>query len=197
MATKTVYLKFTVHLTDPAVFNALLANPIWLSPKNAETTFGAPILIGNAPFVAPCITSDWFSGTANFPLDEGSFERCGAGWFGLCFGPFGTKTRYDWVGTFVLAPTLAGDGSPIAGEPPVALAKRRWIDGAELPNNGQGGSCGSQVVPSRGSSRHLNGFGYHFDSTNQVRSHTHIENGGGPFSAAWERFYLRFHRFDP
>lgn len=199
---KTVYLQYQIFLTDEdQVATLQAANPtgIIMAPTVAATTYSAPLLLGaGEPFKAPCTASAWFlNHDENFPLDQRTFERCKGGWFGIC-GLFGDRTTYFWRGTFVFSAAVdpLGVESPIKDEPPVAFAQRRWIDGFELPLDGEGGGHTlSSYEVARAASRHIQGYGLLLDSATTTHTHTPVESGGAAINEQWERFYFRFRRF--
>ncbi len=215
MSDSVAYLDYTIWLTDPVQVAALQAgNPegraartgvpdadpitgyVIMAPALAATTYAAPLLLPPAPFAAPCCTSPWFGlgNSANYPVDQRTFDRDSGGWFGWHF-LFGDTVTYYWRGVFKLAPTVAG-GTPVPGETAVPMALRRWIDGAELPDGGEGGSGNGAPQIARKASRHLGGYGYNFDSSTLQRTHNTTEaTGGAAGLTQWERFYLRVRRF--
>jgi hypothetical protein len=154
------------------------------------------------PFTAPGITSSWFTSDKNFPLDEAGFKRKSGGWFGIS-SLFGDTVYYYWRRTFVYQPgegtSGAGSGSGdgfVAGPPPAPtpISNRRWIDGFELPVEGEGGTGAATNIYMRGSSRHVDGIGFALrePSTTSVNHlHTPLVPAGAGVTASWERFYVR------
>jgi len=197
---KTQYLHFIIHLTDAAEVARLQGIPdadpgsnqavgaIIRAPAGAAVEFGAPILAKAAAFVAPCITSDWFYTDANYPINVATFTRKSGGWFGIP-SLFGTTTRFYWRGIFA----YAGDPavSPITGETPVAMARRRWIDGFELPDLGEGGSGNGAAEEARCAGRHLEGFGLKLSNSALYKQHVPEETIGSAARCLWERLYIR------
>jgi hypothetical protein len=180
------------------------------SPQDAATVYGADLTtLGKwtggdlpiqfdprDPFSSPSVRSTWFGSSApstedQFPLDVLTFVRKSGGWFGISW-LFGTKTTYHWIGRFEYSPGL---GAGVAGDVvALPMPRRRWIDGAELPLNGEGGSSAT-ADSARRASRSPQGYGYTFDSTLGTKVHDHTENGAAVAPSAWERIYVRFVRF--
>lgn len=199
---KTQYLEYTIYLTDKDQVAALQAvgSPAFMgaiveAPTVAATTYSAPIQEEGTPQTAPCIRSSWFTATGNnFPRDQRTFERCNGGWFGICF-LFGTRIRFYWRGRFEYAPPVAPVESPVPGEPTKQpIAERYWIDGFELPTNGEGGTT-TINQHSRGGSRHLQGFGASVRNVATTKTHSLTENGAAADKKIWERFYVRVRRY--
>ena len=196
---KTRILEYEIFLTTAAQVNTLntqFPNGIRLAPADAATTYAAPIQEYTAAFSAPCVRSAWFWFTppTNYPRNVATFSRCSGGWFGICF-LFGTTTNYIWAGKFKLAPDLIAD---IGGTPTevVALAQRRWVDGFELPIDGEGPSGGVFMRSvSKDSSRHNEGYGLSFRGDTGRRLHT--VTALVPAHTArnhWDRFYIRIRK---
>ena len=195
MATSHQYLIFRIHLTDQAQVTALqgahpdngaVAALLW-APDAAAAEYHAPLLGKTEKFVAPCITSEWFD--SEFPTDVAAFDRKSGGWFGWSW-LFGHKVTFHWRGIFVYAPpNEAGvDGDDAA----LPIMQRRWIDGFELTQFGEGGqgSLGQDAL-SRMASRHEQGFGIAIRSHTSVRTHSTTESGIAAKGRSWERFYIR------
>jgi hypothetical protein len=144
-----------------------------MAPTEAATLYRAPIQENSAAASYPSIRSEWFAGSNNFPRNVRTFDRCNGGWFGICF-LFGTTTHYYWRGTFAFVPKL---DAPFTSQPALAFAERRWLDGAEWPNAGESGSGNQKPNVSRAASRHLQGYGYKFDSTALQVTHDPVESG--------------------
>jgi hypothetical protein len=196
-----VYLQYTIWLTDPAEVTRLQTHSLYQfaplgvvleSPDFSADHFNAPLQIPPAPFVAPCITSEWF-GVADYPTDERSFMRRTSGVWGFIISLFGAgKTKHIWIGKFALAPVVPVGESAIPGEVPVVMSTRRFIDGFE------GTEFIAQQRVARSASRHLQGMGYMFDNTVDQPTHTPGEaTGGAPIavSSGWDRFYMRVRRY--
>lgn len=202
MSTTNQYLIFVIHLSDLALVTTLqggtiAADPehgiagngvgaILASPDAAAAKYAAPLLVGHEPFVAPCITSSWFGGKDQFPVNLASFERKSGGWFGISW-LFGDKTIYHWRGIFAYAPP-----ADVPGGPPILppITPRSFIDGFEFAA-GEGGTGSPQVV-SREGSRHTEGFGLALrGQSTATRLHLYTENGAAPTKFAWDRFYVR------
>lgn len=192
--TDVKFLEYTIYLTDKdavAEHQAFGDGYVFKAPTVAAVDYNAPIVEPDGSHAAPCIASPWFEGTENFPRDVREFERCTGGWFGICF-LFGHRTHFNWVGKFVYAP---GTDAPITGEAKVAMAQRRWIDGFELPDFGEGGSGNAAFQSARVASRHVQGLGLHLDNVTLSRVHTAQDFGGTATDELWERFYVRFRKF--
>lgn len=203
------FLEYTIWLTDPVALAAAQATTrtvggepgrIVMAPDDAIVRYHAPYLSSplppppsfpdpGAPFVAPCVTSNWFLQRFGYPRNVSHFVHSTGWWI------FGYDVDYYWTATFKAAPAINpnGTGTVLAPDAPTALTKRRWIDGAELPILGEGGSGGPPV--SRAASRHLGGMGYSFRDTSADRVHTPIENGAVGTAKMWERFYVRFRQW--
>jgi hypothetical protein len=203
---KTQYLQFTIHLTDAAQVETLqgttdpgsnqAVGAIIRAPDAAAIDYGAPILYASDPFDAPCITSPWITVVSNssfksYPTNVATFDRKSGGWFGISW-LFGTTTHYYWRGIFAYSPDPTV--SPITGEAQVAMARRRWVDGFELPSYGEGGSGNGCAEVSRAASRHVEGFGLRLSNSQLYKTHVSNETiGGGLAREMWERLYIRPH----
>ena len=199
MATKTIILQYQICLTDAALVAQLqgqtfpggAVGAIIEAPDTAAVTYSAPKIVKPAEIAAPCITSEWFSTGDHFPTNVKKFDRKSGGVFGISW-LFGDTTHYYWRGLFVYSPPLSttpGTGNP---GPPAPISQRRWIDGFELPNNGEGGSVPSVGENARMASRHAEGMGLALRSSTTVRSHTVAEFAVGLTpTKSWERLYIR------
>jgi len=194
---KTKYLEYGIYLTDRVAVTALQVtypNGIRVAPATAAVTYAAPLQEFLTPFSAPCVRSPWFwSGVdENYPRDQDSFTRKIGGWFGLPF-LFGTNTLHIWVGLFELAPESTGsiDGVPTEV---VAIATRRWVDGFELPQFGEGGSGTAKQAVSKDASRHPDGFGFAFRGDTGAITHASAEFGAISTVSHWDRFYVRIRK---
>lgn len=182
------------------------------SPYAASAEFGVPISdplsrinpvppsVQTGPFMPPAITSAWFVSTGNFPLDQRGFKRKSGGWFGIS-ALFGDTVQYYWKRKFIYdaavgtsGAVLDASGNPIITMPPLtAIAQRRWIDGFELPHNGEG-TTGNQMGYSRDASRHPGGFGlaHREGIIGNAKFHQVDEMGGAAqVAGSWERIYIR------
>lgn len=162
-----------------------------------------PMIGPGGAVVAPCLYSEWFISTNNFPRNVATFTRKSGGWFGI---PqlFGDTTRFFWRGVFVYTPPLTPDnpdGTPGTREP---IAQRNWIDGffpvySELHLvDSQGGSAGA--MQSRAAASHVDGCGFAMRGVVGVRTHYLTGYTGGGISAqvsSWERLYLRINPSGP
>lgn len=205
-------LDYIIWLSDPVLVATLQATPffknegpgiIYSAPTAAAITYNAPLVEGHVhqnltPAFpgAPCITSDWFLMTApqQYPRNVPSGSQTSGGFLGF----FTTTHFYYWRGTFKWAPSLAD--TPIKGQAAGPMAIRRWVDGFELPTPvggigaGEGGAGNGAPITSRSASRHLQGFGLHFDNVSSVRSHAPTDAGHAATGKQWERLYLRVHK---
>jgi len=196
MATKTVILQYQINLTDVALVAQLQGTTfaggamgaVIKAPDQAAIDYSAPKLVKPYEFVAPSITSEWFGTGDHFPTNVAKFDRKSGGWFGIPL-LFGDTTHYYWRGIFVYSPPLGGGGG---GGTPAPISQRRWIDGFELPNNGEGGTVPSVGENARMASRHCEGMGLALRSTTTIRSHNVNENAAGYTpNKTWERLYIR------
>lgn len=220
----TIYLDYTIHLTDAAqvaTLQAAAAIRAWpvnqvrdwaivpwkvphnhavvsagvgmllASPLKAAELYGAPIRREGEAFAAPCITSPWFVGTAadaTFDPAPDKIEQEGGGFLGL-FG-FGGDTLY-WRGVYAYSPAAIADGGGPGGSG--GVSPRRWLDGFEQPDQGEGGLGGGVAfLVARGSSRHPDGYGLAIrGGIDGAKNHATDEHGLGKTVDAWERLYIR------
>lgn len=200
MATKTVFLKYTIFLPNAEQVSALQhpsgAGPAVaiapMSPEAAAVRYNAPIYLPNQDVHSPGITSPYINTSDHFPTDVYTFDRKSGGWFGLSF-LFGDTTHYYWRGEFEFLPNTTD--STGTGPSPAAMKQRRWIQGFEL-NSGElatGSTSLNQIT--RMASRHTDGHGLALRAAVTGDSHTVSENRAGLTPASsWERFYLRVAR---
>ncbi len=156
------YIPFFICLTDEALVatkNAQYPNGYNVAPESgAAVEFSAPWNVTTPP--APGVNgtySPWSQViNGNFPTDVATFTRKSGGWFGIPL-LFGTTTRFYWVGRFVYnpatTPTVGG-----AAVTPAAIAQRRWVDGFELPDGGEG-VTGLPGLVTRDAARCVDGYG--------------------------------------
>lgn len=208
MAHKHQYLTYYIHLTDLAVVTALQATgstetrgAVLSAPDGIAIERSAPIKLSTQPFVAPCLTSDWFGTPDHFPTNVDAFDRKSGGWFGVPW-LFGDTTTYHWRGIWTYSAPATVPGVPV----PVNIAPLRWIDGFEIvdPASGNAGpENGKQTNPNndnshnfRHASRHVDGCGWAWRQNTSIRTHDITEHGGSSAStfASWERFYIRLLR---
>jgi hypothetical protein len=192
MATKTKYLEYTIHLTDRAAVTAHQAAfpfGVRVAPAEAAVTYAAPILGNLASFVAPCTRSPWFWTSANYPQTEATFTRKSGGWFGLPI--FATTTTFIWVGKFVFGEGTVAMINGVAVQV-VAMAQRQWVDGFEIPEEGEGGiSTTARRCLTRDASRHPDGMGFAFRGDSLTISHQVSQFSSSTSHAHWDRFYIR------
>src|SRR5262245_17222319 len=196
---KVQALQFTIHLTNALQVKTLQGTDfgdaqgpgiIAISPVEAAARYHAPIFLpGPNPYVAPCLTSSWFTKGVTYPLDQAEFTRKSGGLFGIP-GLFGSTTHYFWKGLFVYDPPANETSGPSL---PETIRHRRWIDGFEIPpvveNAGTGGTASNY---SRGASRHMQGYGWALRDAAETRSH--LVNEHVPALVVdrnWERIYVR------
>ena len=205
MAHTHQYLTYYIHLTDLAVVTALQATgspetigAVLTNPDAIATERTAPIKLKTQPFVAPCLTSEWFGSPAQFPTNVDTFDRKSGGWFGIPW-LFGDTTTYHWRGLWTYAPPAVVPGVSV----PINIAKLRWMDGFEIldpaagnigPENGLNGDANNDnKYNSHAASRHADGSGFAWRNNTLIRTHNITENGAllSNAYASWERFYLR------
>lgn len=177
-------LQNTLHVLDgdaTVVGNGIGA--ILAAPDVAAVKYAAPKLAPHVPFVSPSITSKWFGTEAQFPTNVATFDRKSGGWFGWSW-LFGDTTHYYWRGVFNYTPAVT-NGVVAA----VTFRRRRWIDGFELPDQGEGAGGGGLCA--RAASRHVQGMGLALHHSTAPRTHATNENGDAQPDASWERFYVR------
>lgn len=210
MANQKIYLQYQINLIDKAyveqlqgvvhdggAMNAVIKSPLQSAIDYKQTGPQLGIVYKDEVFSAPSLTSEWFGTTTNhgnnYPLDQKFFQRKSGGWFGWPF-LFGTTKDYYWRGLFVYAgPTTANTGVP--GEVPSTIPQRRWINGFEMPRNGEGGaSSAGNLIASRMASRHLGGFGLGLRNQTAAVDHIHTTFGQDVGYRAWERFYVRIRK---
>lgn len=206
-------LDYTIWLSDPAQVATLQATVFYLgiapgvtflAPSAAAIQYSAPLVEGHLhqsaapPFPgAPCITSSWFLYTApaQYPRDVPSGTRDSGGFLGF----FKSHHFFYWRGQFKYAPGVATQPSPDGAAAP--MSQRRWVDGFETvpgtagANTCEGGAGNGIAKISRSASRHLQGFGLHFDNVSSVHSHNPTDCGHAATPTQWERLYIRVHRF--
>lgn len=171
---------------------------VYASPQRAANEWAATIVPVDVarPATGNFITSPWILNVAQkvrMRIDQDWFEVKEGGWFGIGF-LFGTTVRYTWRGYWQF------DGPNTAVFPgntaPAAISQLRWLDGFEIPANGEGTAGGEQSAGSyvsREASRHGDGYGMLItEPPNVFRTHSPMEfqTAITPISQ-WERFYLR------
>lgn len=204
MALRTVYLDFTVLLSDREDVQhgqTEFVNGYMVSPDHAAQFWGASIQFMGQPLHPPAIISTHFIfQNNNYPRNVAVFSRKSGGWFGISW-LFGDTTVYHWRGKFEYTPPIGE--SVVDGQPtqPVGIARRKWVEGFEIDFKAEGNGQPSNDQynsHSRDSSRHGDGMGYAAReplSTGYIRLIADIS--GTPASqASWERFYMRPRRRD-
>jgi hypothetical protein len=149
-----------------------------------------PILVPGQAFASPCITSPWITkdGQTTNPIDKDEFRRKKSGFWAWLFG---LEETYVWVGTFNYSPA-APTVTPGTTTPVSAISERRWVDGFDHPDTGEGGSSSVTALFTRAASRHADGYGLAFRSTGGgIRTHALTEHGATASTKSWERFYIR------
>lgn len=199
---KTRYLEYQIHLTDRAVVTARQAEfptGIRVAPATAAATYAAPIQPRSQAFSAPCCRSPYFWGPgfpaiANYPQDEATFTRKVGGWFGIPL-LFGTTVNHIWVGKFVFGSGAVGEIDGVPTEV-VAIAKRRWATGFEIPVDGDTPSGGtSSRTCTRDASRHPDGLGWAYrKDTGDLGNAMTRWVPGSTARFHWDRFYVRVRR---
>jgi hypothetical protein len=208
---------YYIFLSDPAVVAAAQAanpNGLFIPPRQASTIYGAPIFdtdppgpngVGQVPFIA----IDMFGGYTITEITLGAFFNQEN--FTI---PANTLPRQPsaqpgyWVGYFILqgAPALPPSPTPkpptslpptppnyppftVTGPPARPMGARRWVDGFELPPNGEASGSGNGQFISRDAGRFADsyGFGLRNFAANVQRQHAH----GVATLGASERFYVR------
>lgn len=201
MAQYTVFLDYIVHLTkreDVLHMQTTFPNGQIANPDYNSTFWGAPIQFVGQPFTAPSVRSPHFIfGNNNYPRNVNEFNRKSGGWFGISW-LFGDTTRFKWRAKFVLTPIIDEptiNDQPV--QPNVTIARRKWIEGFEVPVGGESNGVMSNDVGgsvSRDSSRHPDGLGLSIRSelspAGFLRSISDIA-GVAASTSSWERFYIR------
>ena len=205
---KTKYLTVNVHLTDEHRVKQLQAqypNGYIVAPQTgAAVEFSAPWtgIVPPTPGTAGTWTSWVGDSEGPYPLNVAMFRR--GGFLGI------GESKYYWVAEFFFVPTTdppvvdtpePGEVvDPLAPKPDpvvhVAMPARRFIDGGELPQFGEGGSGSGADDISRDASRHIDGFGYAFRGNTANKTHALNELISGFASRrSWERLYVRPRRW--
>lgn len=174
---------------------SLLTGEVYGGPVVAAARYSAPVITTKDEVASPCITSPWIVShdqTTN-PINVDDFEQPRGGFWGFIADIFNAK-KFVWRGSFRYTPAAVSvipDGS--GGTVPVeAIAQRRFIEGFEHPEQGEGGTSGAGSLQfSRASSRHVEGMGLSIRSTDGVKSHTQAQYGAAASTKTWERFYIR------
>jgi len=196
---KIRYLDYQIFLTDRdevAALNVTYPNGIQIAPTVAAVTYSAPIREFNAIWTAPATSSPWFWSVVgdNYPRNEATFTRKSGGWFGISW-LFGSTVTFVWVGKFIYGPGQS-QGPEIDDTPVevVAMARRRFITGFEIPQDGEGAQGNGTRTYCREASRHPDGMGWAFRGDTGIIS-SYPDGFGSPGgSAHWDRFYVRIRK---
>lgn len=213
-----IHLDYLIYLTDALAVAALQSGPAkihvgtppgdtWVDPASgfapgavygapafAATRYSAPVIIPTDQFHAPCISDAKITSLTQqtYPIDQDTFERGRGGFWGWLEGLFGGgKKRYVWIGHFqYVPPAVPTDSGGVPISSPEKISERRWIDGFEFPDLGEGGSSSALRV-SRVSSRHVDGFGLNIRGNQMFKKHNCTEFGAAAAGSSWERLYIR------
>lgn len=209
MADRVQYLEYNVYLSDKAEaesYQAAYPNGVRIAPDALAAVLlpqhpGISVVLHSitTPFTAPSIRSHYFTATSKYPRNVAEFTICRGGWFGICF-LFGRTTTYKWVAKYlwVATPVPEVEGVPVAVPPPIQQVT--WADGFELESTTYGNFGGGNSMPiMRGSSRHVDGFGFAMhglEDNGEYVSHNLIDYpGGADRLKSWERFYMRVRKY--
>jgi hypothetical protein len=130
------------------------------------------------------LSSPWFTNSNDFPRNAAKFTRSTGWWI------FGSDTTFYWAGHVVYDPAAAGAGTE-GSEPtePAPIRPRRWIDGIETPEEGEGATDTTNDF-SRVASRSIEGYGLAWrDNSSQVQLRTHTLSPAA--DRHWDRVYVR------
>lgn len=179
-----------------SIFGARTIGDVYCSPAFAAVIFSAPVITATSEVSSPCITSPWIvalNQTTN-PYTLDTWEQPHGGFFGF-LGDFFSPKNFMWRGTFAYTPVATATvpapsgGGTVPAEP---IAQRCWIEGFELPEQGEGGTGGGLALNfTRGASRHVDGMGLAIRSSDGVKTHTRAQYGAAANKASWERIYVR------
>jgi hypothetical protein len=214
MATKTQYLTYHIHLTDPDLVAQLQAQyPEGVNrapydpddPTGPNGEGGAAVEFAMAagvypprlslfgvdplPHTANFLSSPWFVAAGNFPRDAATFQRKSGGFLGIG----GTTIRYYWMGQFVLAapetPTV--DGEAVAPAEILPIAQRHFCEGFEVPGYIAGQSSNLAFSPQ--ASRHRGGLGVQANGRNGASTSIPVDrfDTGATPSGRWDRIRVR------
>lgn len=198
MAVITYYPTYLIYLTDKAEVQSLQSqypNGIAMAPDLAAAGFSAPIG-GQTPgsaWTPPGIMLTTGLGSCLLPTSvlEGDLPASCMlpdtspipGW-----APTSHTYRFIWNGYFM----YAGPAEAAVGL--TAIAQRRFIEGFQLPTNGEGGTLtgSAKSYVSRDASRTSDGYGLAFRGmNNSYLTHALNEYSGAYPASSWERLYLR------
>lgn len=188
----TIPASFVPYLESPVRASADFSAPIFDKLNRYGGVIVAPATRITAGGPAPYIFSDWFTGNNNFPINQSTFTAKSGGWFGISL-LFGTTTHYFWRRNFILGTaTPGGAGAPV----PQPIARRRFIDGFELTQNGEGATSDAGLIPLRSASRTVDGIGYAMrNGVSPAKEWIPTHFIGGSVTSSWERFYINPRRF--
>lgn len=166
------------------------------SPASAALKWGAPIIPVGAQFSAPCITSPWIVALNQTMLNPADDKHAASTRVYDILGvpvPEGSNVNVDqvrWIGRFAYAPPGDTDQN---GGPLGDMMQREWIEGFEMPMQGEGsaGAGGASPYRSRDSSRHPDGYGLAIRGQDGIVSHALAVNA----TSLWQRLYVRARSF--
>lgn len=189
-------------VTNPIRFDALVGS-VQMGPLRASridwlglgASFAPLAVVGQGSAAGTnAITSQWIRnpGQTSRPINVDSFTADAGGFWGF----LGGTDEYQWLGRFLFWPatvTVQGPADPTPGANVAAIRTRRWIEGFEHEEFGEGGSGGSRKFYTRAASRHADGYGFGIrpDDGGFSKNHGVTENGASASTASWERFYIR------
>ena len=130
------------------------------------------------------LSSPWFTNSNDFPRNAATFTRSTGWWL------FGGSTKFYWAGHVVYDPAAAVAGTE-GSEPtePAPIRPRRWIDGIETPDSGEGAPDTIRDF-SRVASRSVEGYGLAWrDNSANVQTRTHTLSPAA--TSHWDRIYVR------
>lgn len=204
---KTQYLTYFVNLTDKALVDSLQAqypqgvvrapyNPVGPGGMAVEAanvagvTSPLPVLSVGDAFVAPSLSSPWFTNSNTFPRDVATFTRSSGWWI------FGSSTKFYWVAFFIYRPPVEGDQVTAGAEvtKAAAIPARYFIDGCEIVENGEASAATGGHAFSRAGATTDDGMGFAYRNANAsalVRWHQFT---GVTRNTAWNRFYVRLRK---
>jgi hypothetical protein len=181
----------------PAGVGAILAykgtiRGILRAPTGAAVEFGSIAEVGDLPLIntgtaAPAsgnyVTSQWFTGSSDFPRDVQQFTKSNGWWI------FGGNTKFYWAGRFVYTAAAEGNGNNGTRDTePAPIRNRYWLNGFESVKAGAGVAAESATSISLIGGRLGDSYALlHSASTSGVKSVQIATTGINPTSV-WERF---------